>query len=245
MLLVAAAGAGVGMLGRGVWPQAASSLNSQLGHLHLYRDPGTSIAKVRLQVFYAVPQDRIDRADTDWQARIQPALDQMRQFQKFQFRGQSELMYELYPEPVILEHPAQFYDTDHTDGGNPAALVAVAAELKRRVFDSKGNLYRAGFSDFNPHSFPVLGVLYEGVGASGATGMFLISETYFKDAAYEPFRAALMDHEFGHALGFPDRYDMVTGAPAASDIMGSGRHRPIEHTYIGYDLLKETGLNIN
>ena len=246
--------AGIAVLGwgRGYFPGSGESFlgrtpagKPELSSVHLYRDPTVAIAEIQLLVFYVIPQDKIAQAVPDFSARVRPVLEQVRSFHKLEFRGQSKLTYAIYPEPVILEKPARVYDTDNTSGGNPAAFLAVRAELERRALTPEGDLYLTNFGQLNRGAFPVVVIVYEGVGASGAPGAVLISNTYFKDPAYEPFRAALLAHEFGHALGFPDRYDTTTGAPAVSDIMGSGRHRPLEHTYIGYDLLKDAGLAIN
>jgi len=59
---------------------------------------------------------------------------------------------------------------------------------------------------------------------------------------YKNISASIIAHEFYHTLGFPDKYNTVTGSAFSEDIMGLGRLRPIEETFIDSDILKRAGL---
>lgn len=97
---------------------------------------------------------------------------------------------------------------------------------------------------------------------NSSDGFFLVSRNYLTDPGYQQSGTSVMYHEFGHALGLPDRYtddvteiDAITsdcakeGARAqeiigekTNDIMGIGTYRPLEINYIDESLLKEMGI---
>jgi hypothetical protein len=133
---------------------------------HFYKDPSQDISKIDLKVFYAIPKNRVTEIVNNWQKIIDNALEKGKRFHAFQFRGKSELNYEIFPEPIILSKENYFYDTAKTDKGNPQALISIIGEIERRVFNQSGDLYQANFS-FNKNAYPVIGIIYEGVGASG------------------------------------------------------------------------------
>jgi len=134
---------------------------------HFYKNPSKNISVIRLKVFYAVPQNRVDKIAADWQIKIREVLEKAVQFHNLQFRGKSDLKYEIYPQPVILSRDNTFYDTDNTNKGNPRALIAVAEEIERRVLRPNGDLYNDHFAEKKAGEYPVMGLIYEGVGASG------------------------------------------------------------------------------
>ena len=146
---------------------------------HFYNDPETSIEKIGLRVFYAVPKNREKDFDQKWRGKIDPVLLRASRFHFLELRGLSELDYKLFPQPVFLEHDDPFYSTS-TDGGNPRALIAIAEEIDRRVFGAGGDLYDPEFAKFEEGpprvdepprveagEYPAMGIIYEGVGASG------------------------------------------------------------------------------
>ena len=200
---------------------------------HLFREPDTSIASIRLRVFYAVPSNRVDMVDSSWLALVQPALEDSAEFHRLQLRGLSKLDYEIYGEPTILEHENLFYDTSSTDKGNPEALRRIVPELERRFPDLTAS---------RPGEFSVIAVIYEGVGAAGSEGAMILSRTFLADEQYRSFRSALFYHEFGHTIGLPDQYDLDSGTPFSRDIMGAGRRTPLERNYIDSSLLKDLGV---
>lgn len=134
---------------------------------HFYKDPKTSIAKIGLRVFYAVPKNREKDVDRGWRETINGALLGASRFHSLQLRGFSELDYEIFPKPVFLEKEDGFYNSTSTDRGNPRGLIAIAEEIDRRVFRKDGDLYDQEFAKFDKGVYPVMGLIYEGVGASG------------------------------------------------------------------------------
>lgn len=73
-------------------------------------------------------------------------------------------------------------------------------------------------------------------------GFFLLSRAFLADLEYRAFGASLLAHEFYHILGIPDGYDQTTGKPTSTDIMGLGRYRPIEKTYVQRAIVRGLGL---
>lgn len=211
-------------------------------YAHFYQDPTISLHKIHLKVFYVIPKNKVAEAYLEWEDATEQILEEMKTFHAVQFGKASELAYSIYPIPIFLREGSLFYDTLNTNRGNPAGLFALSDEIHRRVLNSSGDLYNSQFSEFPDNTFPVLGIIYEGVGASGTKGELLLSRTFLTREEYLPFSASLFYHEFGHTMGFPDLYDIGTGAPVSDDIMGLGRQRPLEHTFIAPDLLMGAGL---
>ena len=134
---------------------------------HLYKNPDVSIANIRIKIVYVIPKNRTGNIVTNWQNFIEEALAKTSKFHEIQFRGKSIIKYDIYPEPVILQESNQFYDTETTARGNPRALIAISEEIERRVFKKEGDLYDEKFAASEESEYPVLGLIYEGVGASG------------------------------------------------------------------------------
>ena len=199
---------------------------------HMYKRPDISIEDIELKIFYAVPKNRIGKISDDWQSAILGVMPDVLRFHNLQFRGFSKIAYEIYPEPVILEQNNSFYDTEDTNRGNPAALQKIPEELERRF---------SNFLEVDDKNFLAMAIIYEGVGASGSAQVMLLSRVFLTDPQYAAFKSSLFYHEFGHTLGLPDLYDLTTGQPFSNDIMGSGRRKPIDITYIARSLLKEMG----
>lgn len=231
---------------------------------HLYRNPDVSIEKIKLMVFYTVPSDKAGLIYGDWKNVVVRALKKITAFHSLQFRGRSEINYEIYPKPVILENSASFYDSNNN--GNARALKLIAEELEKREFISHAS--------FSEKDYPVLGIIYEGFGAIGgvieesvlesaeefaklknlpesvvfkvaiesADGFFLISKSYLSGKEHEFSGPSLLYHEFAHTLGIPDFYDFGTGLDFSEDIMGAGRNRPLDNNYLDADILKELGV---
>jgi hypothetical protein len=134
---------------------------------HFYDGPSRAITDLRLKIFYVVPEDKAAQVATGWRETINQVLEKAADFHRFQFRGKSELNYDVYPEIVILKNKSVFYDTEKTDRGNPKALIAIAQELEGRAFSKGGDLYSQNFVFRKEGEYPVLGIVYEGVGAGG------------------------------------------------------------------------------
>ncbi|OGZ00387.1 MAG: hypothetical protein A2945_03510 [Candidatus Liptonbacteria bacterium RIFCSPLOWO2_01_FULL_52_25] len=134
---------------------------------HVYKNPEQSIAKMKILAFYAVPRNKTGHLESNWKNQLQAALDDAVKFHALQLKGTSELTYSIFQEPVVLEKDDIFYDTEVTAAGNPRALVNVAEEIGRRVFEDGGDLYRPEFATDDPAEYRVMGIVYEGVGAAG------------------------------------------------------------------------------
>ena len=94
----------------------------------------------------------------------------------------------------------------------------------------------------NEGVYCVIVIIYEGIGASGSENVALLSRIFLTDSQYSATAATLLAHEFYHTLGLPDAYDIITAVPFSQDIMGLGRFKPIEKTYLDKDNLIQLGL---
>lgn len=241
---------------------------------HFYKDPTRPIETIRLKLVYAVPKNKIADLYADWRSRLEETLDEVVRFHHLQFRGLSKIVYDIFPEPVILENDNIFYDTERTDFGNPKALIAVSEEIEKRLFQSGGDLTREDFREAGEGEYPVLGLLYEGVGAAGGViyeselespreiaarlgipesvvyvvritsvdGFFILNRKFLSQAPERKRGSTLLYHEFAHTLGLPDEYDIESDVPSTNDIMGAGRKKSIEVTYLERDTLRELGV---
>lgn len=193
---------------------------------HFFGDSARSLANIYLKVFYFVPKNRKERVAQNWKEALEENLNKLISFHNLQFGGASRMKYEIYPEIIFGEEDGAAYDTDVTQHGNPEALKRITEEIKNRGFG--GNA--------------VTLIMYEGVGASGADGAVLVSRVFLADPRYKNIGATILAHEFYHALGLPDEYDSDTAVAFSDDIMGLGRERPIEKTYIKKELLNQMGI---
>ena len=229
---------------------------------HLYGNKNVSIEKIKLKVFYVVPKDRTGQIYKDWRSVIEKAMAKITDFHKLQFRGYSEINYEIHSKPVILENNGSFYDENNT--GNAKALKLIAEELEKRVLEKADK----------QSNYPVLGIIYEGFGAVGgvieesnleserefaklkdlpesvvfkvavesADGFFLVSRSYLFEEEYKFSGLSFLYHEFAHTFGVQDYYDQKTGLAFSNDIMGVGLQRPFESNFISSVILKDLGV---
>lgn len=156
---------------------------------HFYKNPRINLARVVLKVFYVVPQNRKDKIDPNLEETLENTLEKAAAFHKIQFRELSELKYDIFPKPIILKEENGFYDTEDTNRGNPYALLRVSREVNDRVFIKGGDLYDEEFVRVEEGEYPVMGLIYEGVGASGSA----IYESELNSAA-----------EIARQLGIPE-----------------------------------------
>lgn len=133
---------------------------------HVYNDSAVSVGEIALRLFYAVPADKA-MSSSSWSATLERAARAATAFHALQFHGSSNIQYEIFPEPILLEHDAAFYEGGTSNRGNPRALVGIASEIDRRVFQKNGDLFRDSFGIRRESAYPVMGIVYEGVGASG------------------------------------------------------------------------------
>ena len=224
---------------------------AQPAEIHYANRPSLSISHITIKAFYFVPKNLEDELDGSWQEALDKVLLETKQFYDFQLQQRSNIVYEIYPQPIIGLASSKEYDGKDTGHGNPNALLAIQKELNERVFDSKGDLYQKPFSEIEPEEYSIISILYEGVGASAmmyktSSGFasdavnaadktipaFLVSRYFLSSKNYSDFGDSIFAHEMGHMLGLPDGYDPQTGDTVSEDIMGAGRFRPLKFTYL-------------
>ncbi|MBI1975228.1 MAG: hypothetical protein HYS57_02630 [Parcubacteria group bacterium] len=201
--------------------------------LHYFNDPSTSIENISLKIVYFIPKDKVDQTFQDWSRVAEETVQKMIAFHNIQFRSKSRVVHEIYPTPKVGEESSAFYDEGGTALGNPNAALRIDQELSRKL---------APFFKTAPHEFLVKLFVYEGVGASATGNAVILSRDYLSQDSYRDTRASVFYHEFGHTLGMPEGYDIETNIPSTPDIMGSGRFRPIEITYVSEDTKSAMGL---
>lgn len=154
--------------GRSLFFNEQTTNNAKVGGAaHFYKDTQIDTSKIAVKIFYVVPQNRKDEMVFDWNRPIKSAFEKISRFHAIQFRGLSSLRYDIFPKPIVLDHDESFYNTTSTAEGNPSGLVSIAEEIDRRVFRSGGDLYDTEFVRLENGEYQVMGLIYEGVGASG------------------------------------------------------------------------------
>lgn len=143
--------------------------------IHFYGDPGRILGDIMVYAVYFVPENKKTLIAENWRGLLETNLVKLQVFHSLQFGGRSNIQYRIYPDPVVGMSESTAYDTDDTANGNSRALITIAQELEKRVFDSSGDRFRSDFVERSSNAYPVLMVLYEGVGASG--GMIFESES--------------------------------------------------------------------
>ena len=239
---------------------------------HFFQDPSRSLKNIVIFGFYFVPKNKLIHLNGDWKAQAESNLEKLKNFHALQFRGKSQVRYELYPDPVIGREENLFYDTEITQGGNPRALISVAEELEKRIFKPDGDLHNPNFKR-QAGEYPVSAIFYEGVGAAGgaiqdsqlnfpveiaeslgipesaifildveSVNGLLLVNREYLSGERGPNGDSIFAHEFYHTLGAPDGYAHESGIAGTSDLMGLGRMRPLAHTYLDKETLKSFGL---
>jgi len=149
-------------------PDIYSEEFAELPIPHSYGDPSRPIPEISVAAFYFVPQNKQDNIDQNWRELLEDSLQKLQQFHEIQFLGRSRIKYDIYPKPVIGLRENISYDTDSTQYGNPQALRNVSEEIDKRIFDPKGDLFLSDFTPFyHEDAYPILAIMYEGVGAVG------------------------------------------------------------------------------
>ncbi len=222
-------------------PQLPSETLPEGGPLHYYHNGEVPIEKIHALVLYFVPKNKTASAIPDWREILEPPIKALQRFHAFQFQGRSLLTYNIYPRPVIGRQDNMFYDTEITQHGNPEALRRTAQELEERMMKPGGDLYNPYWAITEPGVYRVTIVMYEGVGASGGGNTAFVSRIFFSDPRWRDIAATTLAHEFYHTLGIPDAYELEEGIATSQDIMGLGRTRPLEKTYLERNTLYQLG----
>jgi len=79
------------------------------------------------------------------------------------------------------------------------------------------------------------------VGIDSVSGFFIVNRNYLAKDPLAISGTSVFYHEFAHTIGLPDLFDN-NNAPFLNDIMGRGREKPIENTYIDRNFLKAMGV---
>lgn len=215
--------------------------------VHRYNDASRSLEEISVLVFYFVPRNRLDSTLENWHELLEENVQKLQAFHTLQLQGVSQLDYAIYPKPVMGLRDNLYYDTDVTQHGNPEALRSVTREIEVRVLEGSGDLFRddflpEGYTPDGQHPYQVLLIMYEGVGASGGDNAALVSSSFFADERFSALGSTYLAHEFYHTLGIPDAYDSETAITTDADIMGLGRFKQIQRTYLSTQTLKAIGI---
>lgn len=241
--------------------------------VHLNNNPDVPVKNIQIYAFYFTSQNKSTVVLDNWKETLNSGLANLREFHSQQFQRLSEITYEIFPEPVIGEKNNLFYDTENTDRGNPFALINASEEIERRIFRMGGDLYRKDFAGPREDSYPVMFIMYEGVGSAGgiinesgqetiseiaaelklpesliyivdvesADGFFLVNREIV-EGRHGANGYAVLAHEFYHTLGIEDKYSEADGIAESPDLMGLGRLKPLESTYLSRESLAVFGL---
>ena len=243
---------------------------AEAGSPHVYANSEKSISAIKIFAVYFVPKNKTEFNSEAWGKSIEDTLDNLQKFHKLQFTGLSKIDYAIYPRPVIGLKESIEYDTENTQGGNQQGLLNIAQEIENRIFKPDGDLFDGEFAQHEASEYPVLAIIYEGVGAIGgivheseledrgeiakevgvpeelihivdikSVDGFFLSNIFFLENSNSVFA-----HEFYHTIGIPDAYNTpgFYDIPLGQDLMGAGRFRPIEKTYIEKDTLQNLGV---
>lgn len=205
---------------------------------HHFLKPEISLENISIRALYFVPKNKNGVEIENWREILEDNLKKLAAFHVFQLQGRSQIIFRIYPQAVVGKEEQNVYDTDVTNRGNPEALKRVALELEERLKQG-GDLYRLDFLS-QDKAYNVTYILYEGVGASGSDNIAFISRAFFTDPQYDSIAASLFAHEFYHTLGLPDAYD-DDGVSTGTDLLGLGRFRPLNKTYLSREFLAGLG----
>lgn len=197
---------------------------------HHFERADIDIALVSVKALYFVPANKRDAIRADWSELLRKNLERLQEFHALQSAGRSVLRFEIDPNPIIGREASTFYDTDVTQHGNPEALRRISKELEE-----------GGYFSGASGGYRVFLILYEGVGASGSENVALVSSAFLALPEYGAVATTILAHEFYHTLGIPDGYDLTTARAHSNDIMGEGRARPIEKTFISSETRARMG----
>ena len=202
---------------------------------HIFGDSSRPISEIELKVFYFVPKDRSPNSEA--LSAIEAALGSLKKFHESQFPGFSAISFSVFREPVIGLKPSDFYEV--SSGASSLSAQERAGESMKQIREelSARQILTEGRS--SQDAFPVTVIIYEGVGAGADLSRMIVAREFLTDPKIF-YGKTVFTHEFYHTLGIPDGYDKE--GSFSQDIMGAGRYRPLEMTYLAEETLKAMGL---
>lgn len=256
---------GVGVLGVFVVkyqkPVSSNSSIQRVVHAIHYADRSEiPISAISIRAVYFVPNDAVAMSSPTWKTDIETSLQQVRNFYVKQLPD-TPFVYTIFPQVVIGEQERAYYDGREegfkTSGGNPIALQRVKEELDARMLSTGGDLYAPGFVSSEQETFTITVIIYEGVGASaqvlsssvsslmiGDNPAILLARAFLSSPSYADYGVTLFAHELGHGLGLMHGHDNETQESTvvtSNDIMGLGRFRPLDRTYLSKENKQSLG----
>jgi len=208
-----------------------------------YIDSSLKLDEIKVSVVYFVPKNKISFFNEELFNSARRSLEKLRAFHLIQFDSRSQLSFEIFPETVAGQSDSLDYDSEFTQHGNPHAISRVTEELESRFEFVRNIRNNSGLSSAGGRQvYQVLLIIYEGVGASGSENVALISRKFLTELQFTENGASVLAHEFYHTLGIPDAYDLDSGYAQSEDLMGRGRDRSLDRTYLDAVILRRMGI---
>lgn len=207
--------------------------------IHFFNDQDKKIENINLKIYYFVPKDKSAYNYSDLTLLLSSVAENLMFFHKSTFSSLSRIDYSIYKEPVFGFSNSDFYNGDNTNNGNPNALEAILKEIEMRG-QAGGDL--ADFGRLNDSDFNVVYIIYEGIGASGASNVALLNRRYLTDPEYNENNSAYFAHEFYHTIGVPDGYDLSTGTSTSADLMGLLKDTDLKKNFLDNEITKNMGI---
>lgn len=222
-----------------------------------------SLKEVHIDAYYFVPKDQAGSLDPKWKQNIEKALKNSKIFYEYQTADALNINYSVFPKPLFGREESFYYNGRDTSNGNPSALLAIKSEIEtRQKYDA--DFESLGFPG-NSGTYRAMAIVYEGVGAASMllvdkkpdksntshvvavekneSPAFLVSNFFLNSSSYKDYGETIFAHELGHILGLSDAYEFGSES-VTNDIMGTGRFRPLDLTYLTAGHLKQLGVGL-
>lgn len=265
------------VFGYGLWrfgllfaPKTENPPSVQSFAVHAYDKPEISLEKIKVKVFYFVPQDKVrgSRIVQNFPAEVaffsETLRPQLEQFHGREWSNRSELQFAVYPNPIIGKQNADYYSKDFLSFQEEHPLGRLHDEISERLLHPGGDLYDAAFNQSDKNIYTIHLFIFDMPTPSkhiagrsalvpGLTDDTEAASLVFSDIV-DPGRGrvdypngtSIIYHELLHAMDVPEFYDADTEntfekRTLRSDIMGSGADLPLSATYIGADIKEHMG----